>query len=596
MTRSAANIMRTWLKNALTLTSALLALLAPLLYGSTWLTAGIIAAALALVAWLHVRESRSSFLGPHFYFDLVRLARQGKTLWVRLIYLLCLLGVLIWVRWDFSLRFDFFRFEGVPAPWHASLNDQAMMAERFIYAVLLVQNLGILILCPVYFAGAIAEEKEQQTLGLLFTTDLNSREIYAGKLFGRLVQVGVIVLASLPILSILIVFGAVDMRVLLFNFLYSALLLVTVGSCCLAVSAMSFSVFAAVIASYTLIFVLGGSCAFWFGGVGKFVVLPPEVSESSFDSVFLIALPYMLVTLCCWVIGVVALEESRVSIQAYDVSIEERPATVSQSTETSGLPSGEVDALLWKETHVGTLNSTILLMLVPVLLPVLVMARMGSVAEFRHWLDNVKPFLVALIDLGLAFVCLAVALRSSACVVRERQRHTMDGLLVLPLERNELLTAKWLGTLYRNGGVLAFLFFLVLAAMLTGAFNPCWGIHFIGSPLIFLLFLNGLGLFFSVTSNTVMAARLKMMGVLLFLTGGSFALDMLLPFSRESMLVLLLHYGLNPLVIWNQGAYEQKLPPGPNPIIYAVYGHMLLLALAKLFWDLAVWRFNRTTR
>jgi len=122
------------------------------------------------------------------------------------------------------------------------INVQAVAAERFVFMILAVQNLAILGLGPLYFAGAIAEEKERKTLELLFVSQMRDGEIFFGKLWARVLHLGGIMLASLPVLSIAQVLGGVDMSVLVANYLNSFLLLVTVGSVSLLVSVLSRSV------------------------------------------------------------------------------------------------------------------------------------------------------------------------------------------------------------------------------------------------------------------------------------------------------------------------------------------------------------------
>ena len=53
------------------------------------------------------------------------------------------------------------------------------------------------------------EEKERDTLRLLFTTPLLDREIVLGKLLGRLTHLGTVILAGLPILSLIPIWGGV---------------------------------------------------------------------------------------------------------------------------------------------------------------------------------------------------------------------------------------------------------------------------------------------------------------------------------------------------------------------------------------------------
>ena len=83
-----------------------------------------------------------------------------------------------------------------------SLEEQARFAHSFANTLLLAQNVAVLVLVPAFLAGAVAEEKEKKTLPLLFTTALTDREIVLGKMLGRLLHVGGVLLVGLPVLSL----------------------------------------------------------------------------------------------------------------------------------------------------------------------------------------------------------------------------------------------------------------------------------------------------------------------------------------------------------------------------------------------------------
>ena len=67
----------------------------------------------------------------------------------------------------------------------------------------------MLILAPAFTAGAISSERENQTLDLLVTTPLSTLGIVVGKLVSALAWVLVLILASVPLMSLVFVFGCV---------------------------------------------------------------------------------------------------------------------------------------------------------------------------------------------------------------------------------------------------------------------------------------------------------------------------------------------------------------------------------------------------
>lgn len=74
---------------------------------------------------------------------------------------------------------------------------------------------AVLAITPVIAAGAIATERERRTIEYLFTTDLSNAEIVLDKLLARLLTVGKIVLAALPVLAIFRLLGGVPADLLL---------------------------------------------------------------------------------------------------------------------------------------------------------------------------------------------------------------------------------------------------------------------------------------------------------------------------------------------------------------------------------------------
>jgi len=88
-------------------------------------------------------------------------------------------------------------------------------ANGFFEIYVVIQFLVVSLLTPVYVAGTIAVEKERKTLEFLFATDLRNREIIFGKLAARVLTLVMYVLAGLPLLAFLQLFGGIDPEQLL---------------------------------------------------------------------------------------------------------------------------------------------------------------------------------------------------------------------------------------------------------------------------------------------------------------------------------------------------------------------------------------------
>ena len=101
---------------------------------------------------------------------------------------------------------------------------------------------------------------------------------------------------------------------------------------------------------------------------------------------------------------------------------------------------------------------------------------------------------------------LGVAWRAGASIARERQQQTLETLLLLPVERREILTAKLLGCLMRGWPWLALLFGVLAFGTLIGAYHPFSAVLLALAPWPMIFFIATLGLLLSIGMRTVLRA------------------------------------------------------------------------------------------
>ena len=68
----------------------------------------------------------------------------------------------------------------------------------------------LMFIMPALTSGSISGERERQTLELLFTTQMSSKDIILGKLLSAVEQLMVLVVSSLPVVLLTFVYGSVD--------------------------------------------------------------------------------------------------------------------------------------------------------------------------------------------------------------------------------------------------------------------------------------------------------------------------------------------------------------------------------------------------
>jgi ABC-type transport system involved in multi-copper enzyme maturation permease subunit len=138
-----------------------------------------------------------------------------------------------------------------------------------VESVTTTQAFIIVLFLPAITCGAIAGEKERNTLPILLTTRLGSLTIVLEKLASRLVIVFMLLLLSLPLLAVAYSMGGISLRDLLGRVLYLAELSLLVASLTLMCSAWCGSTVSAFFMSY---FVAGA--LFFSGLIGLGIVYP----------------------------------------------------------------------------------------------------------------------------------------------------------------------------------------------------------------------------------------------------------------------------------------------------------------------------------
>jgi ABC-type transport system involved in multi-copper enzyme maturation permease subunit len=470
-------------------------------------------------------------LGPHFYYDLIRLARKGWPTWLRVLYLVVLL---------ISLTLMHEAQGNVVGARH--LAEQARRAGNYALTLIILQDVLILLLLPVYVAGVIVEEKENRTLESLFLTHLTDREMVVGKLGARLLPLGSLILAGFPLLAFMHLAGNVDAGFLVYHEINTLLLLLCGGCVCLWLSTKSQSAFEAISNSYPpLLFGLG------FGGILGALACPWILGNviAEYDRLFgrvrqpvpWYSLSLLLTVPAYGLLSGWLLFLSVRRMRRFRVEEVRRPRrlsgalTLTDNRTAAPAPQRKHraasrmhplaqrirdNALFWKEClKDGTgwsLTARWLLVAIGIVLAPApayrLLAPLAPEAQRRELWGMAATLPYDAYFISLAAYALLVMFQTTMTVAGEKEQDTLVFLLLIPEERPRILFYKWLGPFWRNWPVLAISYLGVLLGLGFGLYSLWTALLLVLFPWPFLLMLSALALCLSVLCRRVLYANI----------------------------------------------------------------------------------------
>jgi ABC-type transport system involved in multi-copper enzyme maturation permease subunit len=565
------------------------------------------------------RWPRAGLVGPLFYYDLVRLARRGRSTALRCLYALALLGVLCFV---YAIHLpDYGALDLLLAPGPKLFgNELARFAENFAAGFLVLQCAAVLVLTPAYVAGAITEEKERKTIGLLLATDLRDREIVLGKLFARLAHLAGVLLVGVPVLFLMLVFGGINPAMLVRGFAAAGMTLFSVGSLSILCSVRARQVWTAVLMTYAL--VLLGQPVLWL-----WWLLPSGVSP--FPLVAALGVMHGIVGSGCLIGACFSLRRAALPQGA---PRRRAPAPLVRPARATPPPAGDLPPvgdwpLLWKELRQARLPSphrifANLLRRGPLLVVFFFLVGPGLCLFLLlppGFVRMREPLAQMLAVVLMGWWCLSTTFFAAGSVSSEREQHTLDTLLTLPVNWRDVLAAKWLASILQRRWLGYALAVVWLAGALSLALHPVSVLLLATSCAVYLALFASLGLWLSLASrNTLWANFTTAFATLLVFTGSllivyysdldssqgwyhPWRLRELLQKEADPM-VAFLQVGLNPLRTWWHLNFSWQdvasAADGGDPLLWprvqgCVLGMLCWLTLAGVLWLAACRRLRR---
>ena len=441
---------------------------------------------LAVFAILSVQFQLRLF-GPVLFYDLVRTARRSRYILLRFLYALVLFAVLCWMAANLAGQ----------AHWTNSQDNAqhraARLADTYFATFMTVQVIAVLILTPAYSAGAIAEEKDRKTLEFVLATTLEDREIVLGKLTSRLVSLALLLLVSLPILSLMQFLGGVDPGMLLACFLATGLTMTSLASVSILASVFARRTRAHRprlhgLLAYLFLRAAGGVpevCDSFRGRVRWFNDSPPTLlsllEHVNHGHIFMAymrvaenvvrggrlsdALTDVLGDYIAFHLVVIGICTTWAVVRLRSVALQQAGGAVGVTAKTlvprrlRRRPPVSNRPMLWKEVYAepgGHFNMAgrilLALMVIASFVPAgwILFDFFGRLSRLSNWSQLHESINVWARIAGPVVACLlwlSVAVRASGSIGGERDRDTLDSLLTSPLTCEAMYFAKWWGSI-----------------------------------------------------------------------------------------------------------------------------------------------------
>jgi len=147
--------------------------------------------------------------------------------------------------------------------WSGRL-DYSSTVSLYI-TLLVIEFILLAFIVPAITAGTISGERERQTLDILLSTSLSPSRIISGKLMSSIISVILLIISSMPVISLIFIFGGVSGGDILTSVLFLIFITVYAGAIGIACSARFKKTTTATVAAYGSVLFLGIGTLFLVG-------------------------------------------------------------------------------------------------------------------------------------------------------------------------------------------------------------------------------------------------------------------------------------------------------------------------------------------
>lgn len=555
----------------------------------------VLAAVGSVLALLVLRRLGSWLLGPIFASEVARLARNGRTNLIRILYALALFAAL---------------YAEIPGA-EVTKDSAPEFAKQFATLFLVIQSAAVLLITPLYFGGAVSDEKEKHSLDFLLGTRLTAREIVLGKFGARLVNLIGILLVGLPVLALTMFWGGVDLKLVVVMFASAVVSAFSLGALSVLLSVLMRRSIQALVCSFAAMLAGMLCCS---GPLISPIGLQQSIEARSPANILGSSSPVELLRDFSIVHGSagllflgLAVWQLRLRAQPAGpppawwnappnnpLAYPESPASRDYQITMISFRPIRGDALLWRERNLGYFGDPYFDTFWIYFAGFLFLMALASWAIS----DNDVVKLIAKVfrwstGLTAAGLCLVLLLRLAGSITRERDHRTLESILSLPVTRLRILYVKWLGAVLRSNRWIGTLTVGFGLGAVSGTFRPLEAALLLVLCLSWAAFVSSLTLLVGVfVRSTARAYVVSIIGVVAVLAATfSFAqVNATSDFSLASF-PRLLRDASSPLHAWQMAGKPIDKVAAALVLAAAAYW-AAALAMAAC----ALWRFRREER
>jgi len=470
----------------------------------------------ALINYVLKLLSLSWLTGPIFDKELRVSSRRRRNYVLRFGYLGLFTAILVFI-WLNEVR-----YLGSAA---YRISRMARAGQTITIFIVWFQFCTIQLIAIIMLSTSISDEIDSRTLGLLMTTPINSFQIVMGKLFSKLLQIILLLAISLPLLTIVRIFGGVP-----WDYIISSLCITLVTIIFVSSLSMFFSIYFQKAYAVIIMTILSLGVLFALLPLLCFLMLKDMMSDDKLASIIFHANPYGIMmfntivmenprslgrTFYSWplhcaimmVSSIVLLSVSIIKVRKValcqalgqlDRFFLKKPANhavESRTTASAIRPVGRL-AFLWKELRSPMFGRSKVTAIIVISISLILLLITYVLIAHEDALDEIGVQASYLAILGCVGMLFAIIL-PAASVTSEKESRCWPLILTTTLSDWQILLGKIVGTLRRCAPAWFLMFGHLILFTLIGFIHPIALIHIPVLVAWVVVFFLGTGLYFS---------------------------------------------------------------------------------------------------